>query len=608
MRRAFARRTLLTLTAALAVTACSSQPSSQPDRWRLVDTSAAQALDGLFAASNDRRLDLDPQAALGRGDRRQADRFGDYLSRRHLAARSDNLRRDLAALARIDRQALPAAQQVAYDAFRYRAETELAGFENGSEEILRQLPFDHLFGYHIAFPDMSSGQSLFPFTDLADYESGLRRLTGFARYLDDSHRVLRLGIEQGHVPAEFATRRVIDQLSAAVEGGVEGSPLLGPTKSFPDTIGDADRQRLTAAYERAIGETVMPAFARLETFFEEEYLPASRQGAPGLIGMTDGKALYRHLITRHTSSQMSPEEIHQLGLTEVARIRAAMEKIKEEVSFEGSLQEFFDFQRSDPQFKFDSAEELLAGYREIAERVRPRLSQLFPKMPRTPLEIRAVPEFFEQAAGSAYYYAGTPDGSRPGVFYVNTYDLPSRTRPTMETLYLHEALPGHHMQASLALEDLELPSFARFEGGTAYIEGWALYAESLGHEMGFFTDPYQHFGHLELEMFRALRLVVDTGLHDQGWSRQRAVDYMLANTSSAASVVIADVDRYVVWPGQALAYKLGQLTLRRLRDRAEEALGEDFDPRAFHAQVLDSGAVPLPVIEAKIEAWIADSD
>lgn len=595
---------LFSILAATLIFGCSSQRPRASAAPAASPHPSSAALARLFADSDRRQMALDPLGALSRGDLRHADQFGDYISPDYVAAMAGRARQDLRQLQRIDRQRLTAKEQTIYDAFQHQAEVELRKRESGAAEILRQLPLDQLFGYHVNFPDMSSGQSLLPFATLADYESGLRRLDGFVTYLDRAREAMVEGIATGHTQAEFVTRKVLGQLEAALERGVDGSPLLQPTRAFPGAIAASDQRRLTHAYRAAIGEKVMPAFERLRDFMQEQYLPASRTDAPGLSGMPDGALLYAFLIEQHTSTQLGADEIHTIGLEEVARIRAEMEKIKLEVAFDGTLQDFFAHLRTDPQFTAATPEALLQAYENVWTEIEPRMSALFSHLPDSELEIRPVPDALAATAGGAYYYPGTADGARPGVFYVNTSDLPSRTIISSETLFLHEGMPGHHLQGSLALEDGSLPPFLRFAGNTAYVEGWALYAESLGPELGLFTDPYQHFGHLDLEMLRAMRLVVDTGLHAKGWSRQQAVDYMLDNSSLTETVVRADVDRYVVWPAQALAYKLGQLSIRRLRQQAEAALEERFDLAAFHQQVLDTGALPLPILERKITRWI----
>ncbi|MEM7349621.1 MAG: DUF885 domain-containing protein [Acidobacteriota bacterium] len=593
----------------IAVSACSATILAGPSFAQVTQVSADERarreLADLFASSEEQKLANDPLGALGRGDRRHAGKFGDYITPDYFATLQSQARANLDRLLKVDRNLLSDSDRISFDTFRYQQERVLRGFDSGATEVLRQLPLDHLFGYHVTFPDMSSGESIAPFKTLEDYNNGLLRLQGFTTYLGRTQDALRTGIAGGHVLPRFATLKVLEQLRAAIDRGVEDSPLVGPIKNLPPEIPPEAATRLTTAYRQTVAEAVLPAYRQLADFMETVYLPASRTAAPGLAGMVDGKILYRHLIQQHTGSRLTPAEIHQLGLDEVTRIRAEMEAIRQQVGFDGSLHEFFAHLRSDGQFKFPTKTDLLQAYKAIRQRVEPQMAQLFSTLPKTGFEIRPVPEALEQTATGAYYNAGTPDGARPGIFYVNTYDLPSRTRPTMETLFLHEAIPGHHLQASLAQENDSLPDFMRFGWDTAFIEGWGLYAESLGSELGLFRDPYQRFGHLDLEMFRALRLVVDTGLHAKGWSRERALDTMLSNSSLSEAVLRADIDRYVVWPGQALAYKLGQLKIQQLRAEAESAPGRRFDPRAFHDQILGSGVLPLAILEAKVRSWIA---
>jgi uncharacterized protein (DUF885 family) len=337
---------------------------------------------------------------------------------------------------------------------------------------------------------------------------------------------------------------------------------------------------------------------------KNEYLPVSRQGV-GLVHMKGGPDLYRFLIEQNTTLPLSADEVHNLGLSEVKRIRAEMEAIKSEVGFRGTLPSFFEHVRTDPKFKPASKEWLTNRYYEVGKAVDTRIGQLFSTLPKSKLEIRPVPAYREKTDAGGSYQSGTPDGSRPGVFYFNTYDLPSRTTPGIETLYLHEGAPGHHFQISLAQENEALPNFMRFGGNTAYVEGWALYSEKLGPELGLFTDPYQRFGHLDDEMLRAMRLVVDTGIHAKGWTRDQAIKFMLDNSAMGKTDATAEVERYIAIPGQALAYKLGQLKILELRAKAREALGDRFDIREFHEQVLGTGALPLTVLETKINNWIA---
>jgi uncharacterized protein (DUF885 family) len=375
-------------------------------------------------------------------------------------------------------------------------------------------------------------------------------------------------------------------------------------KKFPEGIAPADQARLRAAHAQVIRDEIRPAYSRLRDFLSSEYLPAAREGA-GLVHMKSGPLLYDYLIEQNTTLPLAADAVHQLGLREVARIRSEMESVKTKVGFKGSLAQFFEHLRTSEKYQPPSKEWLRERYEEVGKRVDARIGELFALTPKSALEIRPVPDYREKTDAAGSYNSGTPDGTRPGVFYYNTYDLPSRFTWGIETLYLHEAVPGHHFQISLAQENEALPNFMRFGGNTAFVEGWALYAETLWDELGVETDPLQRFGGLNDEMLRAMRLVVDTGIHSKGWSRDQAIKYMLDNSSMGKTDATAEVERYIAMPGQALAYKLGQLKILELRARAEKALGSRFDIRAFHAQVLDSGALPLTVLEAKIDRWIA---
>jgi uncharacterized protein (DUF885 family) len=396
---------------------------------------------------------------------------------------------------------------------------------------------------------------------------------------------------------------VIQQLDTQLEMPIEKSPYWGPIEAMPDDFSDAEKARLTDAYHASI-EDVYAANARLRDFLKDDYLPVARDSV-GLSQMKGGAALYQSMIEQTTTLPLTADYLHNLGLSEVARIKQGMEEVKNEVGFKGTLGEFFEFIRTDPQFKPKSREDLTQRYYAIGKEVDQQVPKFFSKVPKTALEIRPYEEFREKFEAGGSYESGTPDGSRPGVFYFNAYDLPSRTTPGETTLYLHEGAPGHHFQISLAQENDALPAFMRFGGNTAYVEGWALYAETLGYPMGFYKDPYQRFGTLDDEMLRAMRLVVDTGLHAKGWTRDQAIEYMLANSGMGRTDATAEVERYIAIPSQALAYKVGALTIQGLRKKAEKVLGDKFDIRAFHEQVLDTGALPLPVLEKKIDDWIA---
>jgi len=572
----------------------------------LADTRAdnAAALKQIFADSDEAALALNPMSAMMRGDMRYADRFGDYITPEYYARMKADAENDTRRLAAIDRDALSREDRIAYDVFSYERRQLLDFYARGIVAIQAQLPIDHFSGVHVYFPDISSGKSAAPFRTVQDYDNGLKRLDGYAQYLERSIGRMREGMAAGHTQPKLVMENILDQLDRQMAGGAEASPFYQPIKDLPADFAASDRERLASAYRAMIGDRVFGAYRELQDFIRTEYLAACRDGKPGLVSMKDGPALYKALIEQTTTTDMSAEQIHRIGLDEVARVRHDMLAIKDKVGFRGTLREFFDHLRTDPQFKFASKQALLDGYNAIRVRVDAAVPKLFSLTPKSPFEIRPVPAYSEQNEAAGSYRQGTPDGTRPGIFFVNTYDLPSRTTPGMETLFLHEAIPGHHFQIALAQENEALPNFLRFNGNTAFVEGWALYAESLGPELGMFTDPYQAFGSLDDEMLRAMRLVLDTGIHAKGWTREQAIRYMLDNSAQSETDARAEVERYIAIPGQALAYKVGALTIRRLRTEAEQALGARFDPREFHAQVLDTGALPMAVLEAKIRDWI----
>ncbi|KTT73903.1 DUF885 domain-containing protein [Sphingomonas endophytica] len=566
-------------------------------------TSADARLRALFHESDEASLKRNPVSALFRGDMRYADQLGDYFTDAYLAAERAAAEHDLAVLGTIDRAALNPVDQLAYDTFRQQTQTTLRGFAPDLVALTIVRPLDHFYGIQTFYPELASGQGAAPFKTVADYENNLKRNAQYAVMLDQAIGRFREGMKTGVVQPKLVVRNVIGQLDNLLAGGVEASPFYGPIKMMPDSIPEAERARLTAAYAKQIAEVLNPAQARLRDFLRTDYLPVARDSV-GLSAMPGGARLYDYLIESNTTLPLKADAVHQLGLSEVARITRAMEAQKAKVGFKGTLADFFTVLRTDKRFQPSSAAQLREGYEAIGRRVDARVREQFSLIPKSKLEIRPVPAFKEKTDAGGSYQPGTPDGSRPGVFYYNTYDLPSRYMWEMETLYLHEAVPGHHFQISLAQENTALPAFMRFGGNTAYVEGWALYAETLWPQLGMETDPYQRMGGLNDEMLRAMRLVVDTGIHAKGWSRNQAIDYMLANSPMSRTDATAEVERYIAIPGQALAYKIGQLTISRVKADAQKTLGARFDPRRFHAEVLDTGALPMPVLEEKIAAWV----
>jgi uncharacterized protein (DUF885 family) len=574
----------------------SSSPAAQAE--------AGKQLHALFKASDEANLRRNPLSALFRGDYRYADQLGDLLTDAYTQAERRAAQDDLARLAAIDRSALSPTDRIAYDVFKRDQELTLRSLTPEMLALTEVRPIDHFFGFHTFYPDLASGQGAAPFKTVADYENNLKRHAQYARLVDRAIGRFREGMASGVVQPKLVVRNIIDQLNLQINQGVEGSTLYAPVKTFPETISAADKTRLRAAHAAILRDEIRPALIRLRDFLRDEYLPVAREGE-GLVHMKGGPQLYRFLIEQNTTLPLDADTVHNLGLSEVRRIRSEMEGVKNKVGFTGTLAQFFNHIRTDPKFKPQSKEWLAERYYAIGRQVDTRIGELFSTLPKSKLEIRPVPAYREKTDAGGSYQGGTPDGSRPGVFYYNTYDLPSRTTPGIETLYLHEGAPGHHFQISLAQENEALPNFMRFGGNTAFAEGWALYAETLWDELGMQTDPYQRYGGLDDEMLRAMRLVVDTGIHAKGWTRDQAIKYMLDNSAMGRTDATAEVERYIAIPGQALAYKVGQLKILELRARAEQALGPRFDIRGFHEQVLNTGALPLTVLERKIDDWIA---
>ncbi|HWI76266.1 MAG TPA: DUF885 domain-containing protein [Sphingomicrobium sp.] len=558
----------------------------------------------LFKASDEAQLQRNPIQGIFRGDLRYADQFGDYITDQYFAGEKAAAEHDLAALHTIDRSKLDETDQLAYDTFEWQTKDTLRGLQPDILQLTEVQPINHFFGLHTFYPTFASGQGAAPFKTLEDYENNLKRHKGFVTYLDRAIERFKQGEASGVVETKLTVRNMIEQLDNQLKQKPEDSPYFRPVTKFPDSISPADRQRLTTEYRAAITDELYPALTRLRDFLKNDYLGRARAG-DGLVYMKGGDRLYAYELESTTTLPLTAEQIHQTGLSEVARITKEMEKVKQEVGFKGDLHAFFDYMRTSKKFQPKSREALTQGFYDIQKKVEPKLPALFDHMPKAKLVIRPYEPFREKFEAGGSYEQGTPDGSRPGTFYFNAYDLPSRSTWEMTTLFLHEGEPGHHFQISLAQENDKLPAFMRFGGNTAYVEGWALYAETLGYTMGLYDDPYARFGTLNDEMLRAMRLVVDTGIHSKGWTRDQAITYMLTHSGMGKTDATAEVERYIAIPSQATAYKTGALTIQRLRDKAKAALGDRFDIREFHDQVLDTGALPLTVLEEKIDRWIA---
>ncbi|MGB5103171.1 MAG: DUF885 domain-containing protein, partial [Steroidobacteraceae bacterium] len=562
---------------------------------------AGQQLNALLERYFEDMLQLNPILATYIGDNRYNDRLPNFLGAEYRSRVHAMDRRYLDEVRKIDPAALGPADRISYDIFVRERQRAIEG-ERFPDYLL---PINQAGSLLSAMAALGSGNNAQPFVTTQDYDNWLKRLDGFVVFMDQAIANMREGMAKGVVQPRPVMEKVLPQLEAMIVARPEDSVFFGPVQKFPDAVPAADRERLVAAYRATISDELVPAYRRLRDFVRDEYLPKTRSTV-AWTALPDGEAWYAFYTQEHTTTNMTAEEIHQLGLGEVARILGEMDRVTEQVGFEGDREAFFTFLETDPRFYFTNGADLLRGYHELKVRIDAALPKLFSVFPKADYEVREVEAFRAQSAAGGSYEQPSADGSRPGIFYVNTFNLKAQPKFGMETLSLHEASPGHHFQVSIQQELEGVPSFRRFGGNyTAYVEGWALYAEYLGKELGMFTDPYQWFGRLNDEQLRAMRLVVDTGLHAKGWTREQAIKYMLDNSTLAESDVVSEVERYIAWPGQALGYKVGDLRIQALRHRAEAELGAKFDVRDFHREVLSDGAVPMDVLEGKITRWIA---
>jgi uncharacterized protein (DUF885 family) len=514
-----------------------------------------------------------------------------------IAERKQLAPRPLAVLKTIDRNQLNEADQISYDLFQRQADEAVEG---------TQFPTEYLQVTQLNGIQQDAAQlfSAMPATTTAQFENQLARLRALPARIEQDRALLEQGLQRGITPPQITLRDVPAQVLAQIPDDPFKSPLLASFADLPATIPGEDALRLRAEAAKIYAESVRPAYQKLHDFLTQTYLPGARTTI-GASALPNGAAWYAWDIKVQTSTDLPAAKIHEIGLAEVKRIRAEMERVKASTDFKGSMDEFFAYLQSDPKFFFTNKDDLLRAYRDIAKRADPQLMKLFKTLPRTTYGVLPVPPYAEKSQPTAYYYPGAVETGRPGYFYANTYALNTRPKWEMEPLTLHEAVPGHHLQISLAQEMGELPAFRRFGGYTAFVEGWGLYAESLGEELGFYTDPYAKFGQLTYEMWRAIRLVVDTGMHSLGWSREQAITYFKENAGKNEHDIVVEIDRYIAWPGQALAYKLGELKFKELRTFATADLGAKFDVRLFHDELLRHGALPLSVIDQQLRGWVA---
>lgn len=527
------------------------------------------------------------------------DQFGGDLTDEYLKSRHDLNTGYLKQVRDIDRSKLSAALQLSYDMFTYDRNVALV------DEIFpeRFMPMDQFNSTVFSMLQLGSGESAQPFNTVKDYQNWMSRLSGFIVWTQLAQSRMDEGIRSKVVLPRVLVELIIPQLEVLLVTNPVDSLFYAPINQLPDSFTQVQKNELTEEYKKLIKEELLPALVSLKDYFAVIYLPVAR-GTDGWWGLPNGKAWYQHLANVHTTTQLSVDEIHQIGLSEVKRILTEMDKVREQVKFDGDLNAFFASLSSGAEYFSLNGQELIDGYMDIKDKINLVLPKYFNVMPKADYVVKPVERFREQSAAGASYEGPAVDGSRPGVFYINTYNLKAQPKWGMTTLSLHEAAPGHHFQIAIKQELTEVPDFQRFGGYTAFEEGWALYAEYLGIEMGLLNDPYQYFGKLSDEMLRAMRLVVDTGLHAKGWTREQAIQYMEDNSPMAQSDIIAEVERYMAMPGQALSYKMGQLTILSLRAEAERVLGDKFKLTSFHDQILTSGSLPMAVMESKIHLWI----
>ncbi|HEV7475437.1 MAG TPA: DUF885 domain-containing protein [Pyrinomonadaceae bacterium] len=562
--------------------------------------SESEKLNKLLDNSWEDYLKLNPITATAIGDHRYDDQFPNDISEESRATEKALYAKYLKELTSIERNALVGQDRLSYDTFKLQTENAFERFNFDTQLT----PINQFGDTTSTFAQLASGRSLHPFKSVKNYEDFLGRVRGFQIWVDTAIANMRKGMTLGVVQPRILIEKKLPQIDSLLVSDIKQSLFYQPITNLPADFSAADKARLTESYTKAITETIYPAYRKLRDFLKDEYLPKTRASV-GLSAIPKGKEEYAFRARFVTTTKLTPDEIHQLGLSEVRRIRGEMEKVKEQVGFKGDLNAFFEFVRTDPKFNpFKTADEVLTAYRAIEARLQTNLPKYFAIVPQAKFEIRQT-EKFREAGASEQYSAASPDGSRPGVFYVPIPDPTRYQLIRMESLFLHEAIPGHHYQISLQQEQKNLPKFRQFGGNGAYIEGWGLYTESLGKELGLYTDPYQYFGMLSAEIHRAIRLVVDTGIHSKGWTREQAIKYSLENEPLTEDKVIAEVERYIAIPGQALAYKIGQLKILELRHKSERELGAKFSIRDFHDEILKDGALPLDVLERKINEWIA---
>lgn len=584
----------LPFSATMVIAAPSAAKSMQ------VAPSKAEQLEQLYVDYWEASLKLNPLQATFVGDERYNDQLPNFFSPEYrdesIAFSADWLKKFEA----INPDDVTGQTRLSYDIMVRSLKLDLEGNQFRTD-LMPLNQFGNIVG---SFAQLGSGTSAQPFKTVQDYDNWLKRAGKVPELLAQMQVNMREGMKIGMVQPKVLMIKVLPQLDGIIKDKTEESIFWQPIKNMPDTFSAADKSRLTEQYRTLITQQINPSIKQLRSFVNDEYLPACRDTV-GMQGLPDGQAIYAYRTKTSTTTDLTPKQLHEIGLSEVARIHGEIRNIMAETKFKGSLQDFFHFMDTDKRFEYKDEKALLDTFNALRVKVDKKIPEFFAVTPKAGFEIRPIEAFRAASSAGGEYQGPSEDGTRPGIFYVNTYDLPTRKTWDSEDLYLHEAIPGHHFQIALQQELTGIPKFRRFGGDTAYVEGWGLYAETIGKELGVFTDPYMYFGGLQGELWRAIRLVVDTGLHDKGWTREQVIKYMRDNSAVSETDAIAEAERYMAIPGQALAYKTGQLKITELRARSKAALGDKFDVREFHEQILKDGSLPLSVLDAKIDRWIA---
>ncbi len=542
-----------------------------------------------------RAISDNPEWATSLGDNRFNDKLND-VSYETILLRQGNVKELLLKIKSIDRSLLLKNDKLNYDLFRQQLDNNI----DGAQFFDFLIPLDQMSGIQIGFAGI---HNYMPFKTRKDYANYISRMNAFPKKMKQTIDLMERGMKLGWLPPKIILSSVLEQVRAQFDISIETSPLYTPFNEFPESINLEDQINLKKEMSIALEEKVFPSYKSLYSFFAEKYLPLCRDNI-ACSGFPKGDDYYQYLIRHYTTTNMGPQEIHNIGVSEVKRIKGEMQRVIKRTNFDGDFDAFLEFLRTDSSFYYQTEDELLDAYRSICKKADAELPKFFGKLPRLTYGVKKIPNYQASASPTAYYYPGNNKAGRPGYFMANTYKLNTRPKYEMEALSVHEAVPGHHLQIALAQELDDIPMFRRYLGYTAFVEGWGLYSEKLAEEMGFYDDPYNKFGQLTYEMWRACRLVVDTGMHALGWTRQQAIDYMSKNTAKSKNDIKVEIDRYIAWPGQALAYKIGELKIRELRNKAEKEMGIKFDIRDFHDTVLGDGAIPLDILEKNVNQYI----